>query len=158
MSAAAWMGAEWYPFDRSCELWYNHNLCVSAPVALSFPSKIGGFVLQRLLTLAMLLICVLWIVVSYLPGVQAYLPVIGFAQGAPWLGALAVPAVLVFLAIQLWLLYSTVSTVRAYQAKSPRSPIQLKLGAELFWTALPIAITIALVWASYARWWNFARP
>jgi hypothetical protein len=109
-------------------------------------------VLQRLFTLVIALICILWIVVSYLPGVQAMLPVIAFAGTGRWLAALGLIALVAFLAIQLWLVYTTVATVRTSQAKGNISPPRLKVGAELFWTALPIAMTVWLAWASYALW------
>jgi hypothetical protein len=121
---------------------------------------IGGCVLQRLFTLAIVVIFILWIVVSYLPGVQVMLPTIAFSGGGSWLASLALIALVVFIAIQIWLVYTTVATVRAFQVKghdSP-SPFRLKLGAELFWTALPIVMTVGLAWASVALWLNHIKP
>lgn len=109
---------------------------------------------RRFFTLALLLICILWLIASYLPGVQALLPTIAFPPNNGWLTNLAVASLVLFLAIQLWLLYATIATVRAHQTKGNGSPFRLKLSAEFLWTALPIAMTIGLAWASYARWLN----
>ena len=117
---------------------------------------IGGFVVQRLFALTILVISILWIVISYLPGVQSLLPTIAFTYGNGWLASLAVLALVCFIAIQLWLVYTTVNTVRDVQAKHSRPQFPLKVGTELFWTALPIAMTLALAWASYALWLNIA--
>jgi heme/copper-type cytochrome/quinol oxidase subunit 2 len=122
------------------------------------PVTKGGRVLQRLFTLAIVLVCLLWIVLSYLPQVQAKLPVIAFSAGGFWLAVLAILALVAFIAIQFWLLYTTVATVRSYQAKHPGSLFHLKLGAELFWTALPIAMSVGLAWASYSLWLNYFNP
>lgn len=110
--------------------------------------------LRRIFTLAILVIFVLWLVVSYLPGVRAMLPVVAFEGSGVWMATLAVFALVIFIAIQLWLVYTTVVTVRAHQIKSNSSPFRLRLSVELFWTALPIAMTIGLAWASYALWLN----
>jgi hypothetical protein len=124
---------------------------------LSVPFLIGGCVLQRLFTLAIVVICILWIVVSYLPGVQAMLPTIAFVGGS-WLASLGLIALVVFIAIQMWLVYTTVATVRAFQVKGHDSPFRLKLSAEFFWTALPIVMTVGLAWASVALWLNLIKP
>lgn len=114
--------------------------------------------LQRLLTLVIVIITLLWIVVSYLPGVQAMLPTLSIVENGGWLSWLTVAALIAFIAIQLWLVYTTVATIRSYQARGHDTPFRLRLGAELFWTALPIAMTIGLAWASYALWLNLTRP
>jgi heme/copper-type cytochrome/quinol oxidase subunit 2 len=111
-------------------------------------------VLQRLFTLAIVVICILWIAVSYLPSVQAMLPIIAFTSGGSWFALFSVIILLAFVAIQLWLVYTTVATIRTFQAKGNSKGFRLKVGTELFWTALPIAMTIGLAWASYALWLN----
>ena len=113
--------------------------------------------LQRLFTLAVVIITILWIVVSYLPGVQANLPTIAFIGSGSSFAALNVIALVAFVGIQLWLVYTTVVTVRASQAKGNSASFRLKLSAEFFWTALPIAMTLGLAWACYAMWFNLAN-
>lgn len=120
--------------------------------------RLVAVLLQRLFTLAILIICIAWLVVSYLPGVQALLPTIAFSGNRSWLAILGAIALVVFIAIQLWLVYTTVVTVRAHQAKRDGSPFRLNTGAELFWTALPIVVTVGLAWASYALWLNLTAP
>jgi heme/copper-type cytochrome/quinol oxidase subunit 2 len=114
-------------------------------------------VLRRLFTLAILAVCVLWLLASYLPGVQALLPTIAFG-GGKWLAVLGLIALVIFVAIQLWLVYTTVVTIRASQNSAGGSPFRLKLSTELFWTALPIAMTAGLAWTSYALWFNLINP
>jgi heme/copper-type cytochrome/quinol oxidase subunit 2 len=115
-------------------------------------------VIQRLFTFAIIIISILWLVMSYLPGVQALLPTLSFVGSGGWLAWLGVVGVIAFVAIQLWLVYTTVVTVRAYRAKNNGSAFRLRTGAEFFWTALPILMTIAFAWASYGLWMNLAKP
>jgi heme/copper-type cytochrome/quinol oxidase subunit 2 len=115
-------------------------------------------VLRRLFTFAIILICILWLVVSYLPGIRAMLPTFSLVGSNSQLAWLGVAALIVFVAIQLWLVYTTVVNVRAYQAKNNGSAFRLRLSAEFFWTALPIMMTIALACASYGLWVNLAKP
>ena len=110
--------------------------------------------LQRLFTLAILILTILWIVISYLPGVRATLPTFAFPMGNGLFATFAVIALLVFLAIQIWLVVRTVKTVRHFQDNNKGSPFRLNIGAEFFWTALPIAMTLVLAWASYPLWLN----
>jgi heme/copper-type cytochrome/quinol oxidase subunit 2 len=89
---------------------------------------------------------------------QALMPTLAIAGSGKWLAALSLIALVIFVAIQLWLVFTTVATLRTSQAKESGSPFRLRLGAELFWTALPIVMTIALAWASFALWLNRSRP
>jgi heme/copper-type cytochrome/quinol oxidase subunit 2 len=111
---------------------------------------------QRLLALLLLAAMVLWIVLSYLP--TRRLPVLAFSGASGVLAALAVAALLAFIAIQLWLIRSTMSSVSRSQHGPAQPPFRLKLGVELFWTALPLVITLALAWAGYARWVQLIQP
>lgn len=110
--------------------------------------------LQRIFALAIILVCILWLVISYVPGLQTFLPTLALVEYGNGLAMLGAITLVIFLAIQLWLVFSTVSTVRAHTNKGDGSPFRLKLGAELFWTALPVAMTVGLAWASYALWVN----
>jgi heme/copper-type cytochrome/quinol oxidase subunit 2 len=114
-------------------------------------------VLQRLFALAMFTIIVLWLMVSYMPHVQSALPTIAFAQAGGWQSTSGVILLVVFIALQVWLLYTTLTRVRTSQMHSHTKPLRLKLGVELFWSVLPILMTIALAWASYALWLNQAN-
>jgi hypothetical protein len=122
-----------------------------------FTVEIGGCVLQRLFTFAIVIISILWIVVSYLPGVQAILPTISLVGDRTWWAWLGVAMLVIFIAIQFWLLHATITTVRAYHARSGNASFRLRLGLEFFWTALPIAMSVGLVWASYALWLNLTN-
>ena len=117
--------------------------------------------LQRLFTwlftLAIVAVCILWVVISYLTGAQAMLPTFSLTRVGSWLAWFNVAGLIAFVAIQLWLVYTTVATVRTFQTRRTESPFRLNRGAEFFWTALPIAMTAALAWASYALWLNLVK-
>ncbi len=119
---------------------------------------------RRLLTFGLLGICGFWLLFAYVPGLQAWLPTIAlgddgaFGGNGRWMAVLALLSLLAFIIIQLWLVHTTVRTVRAYHAKGARPGFRLPLSIEIFWTALPIAMTVALAWASYPLWINLIRP
>ncbi len=114
--------------------------------------------LQRLMWFAILAIIVAWIVLSYLPASVVSLPTLTFGpRVSAWLAALAPLVLLAFVAIQLWLVRDTVKAVRAYRAPTDEpAPARPHLGAELLWTALPIAMTLAVAWGGYALWAQMA--
>jgi heme/copper-type cytochrome/quinol oxidase subunit 2 len=82
------------------------------------------------------------------------LPTLAFPLNNGWFATLSVLTLIFFVSIQAVLLYRTMKSVRDYQSKNNGSPFRLNLGAELFWTALPIAMTLGLAWASYPLWLN----
>jgi heme/copper-type cytochrome/quinol oxidase subunit 2 len=103
----------------------------------------------------MFTITVLWLVVSYMPHLHAELPIIAFASGSGWQSPSGAILLIAFIALQVWLLCTTVAAIRTSQ-HSNATAFRLKLGAEFFWSALPILMTVALAWASYALWLNRA--
>jgi heme/copper-type cytochrome/quinol oxidase subunit 2 len=105
-------------------------------------------VLRRLLMGVITAVSLGWIVVSYLPGVRALLPVWGWPLSARWMGWAAVVMLIVFVLIQLRLVQTTLAAVRSYDLAEHCASYRLKRGTELFWTALPIAMTLGLAWAS----------
>jgi heme/copper-type cytochrome/quinol oxidase subunit 2 len=118
---------------------------------------LGKIVLQRLFAWLIVLVSILWIVVSYLPSVQAALPTFALAvnRGLAWL-ALAV--LLIFIALQVWVVKTTATAVQVYRRQSPSPVFDLRLGREVFWTALPILMTVGLAWASLGLWRNLVAP
>jgi heme/copper-type cytochrome/quinol oxidase subunit 2 len=110
-----------------------------------------------------LLACVLaWLGLSYAPGLQARLPALAFS--AAWHSALlwaGMLAVLVFLGIQIWLVGSTLWSLRvrksaAWDGARSKSPAparqRVSLSAEAIWTALPILMTVLLALAGHRIW------
>lgn len=139
-------------FDGSCELWYNLQAFCSEAYS------IGDCVLQRLLWIGILLVIVLWIVLSYVPAALVPLPTFSFVGGEAMAYA-AVVALLLLLTIQTWIVFATVRSVRTYDPQdSEKAPRRPSLRAEFFWTALPIAMTLALAWASYSMWIRLLTP
>lgn len=109
--------------------------------------------LQRLLWVTILAAIIGWIVLSYLPAALAALPTIAFTGQGGSLAALAVVSLIVFIAIQVWLVRATVVAVRGYRpTPGEAAPARPHLTAEVLWTALPIAFTLVTAWASYGLW------
>lgn len=114
---------------------------------------------QRILALALSLGVILWIVLTYVPASLLPLPTIGFTNGGGLLAALALITLVAVVAIQVVILRSTARSIDAtHQASDTRPPFRLNRNAELFWTALPLAMTFALAWAGYALWSHLLQP
>jgi hypothetical protein len=94
----------------------------------------------------MVVAVVAWLVLSYWPAGAAALPTIAFGAWLPAAGLTAV-TLAVMAAIQVWLIYATVQSLRkpadAAQAATLRQ-FNLGLGAEALLTAAPLVITLAL--------------
>jgi heme/copper-type cytochrome/quinol oxidase subunit 2 len=96
-----------------------------------------------------------WLVLSYsnwLPAtlrIGAPLSVVG-----PWFQGVTAAILLCFIAIQLWLLVSTWQIVRRQRQDDTQTTgaFSLSLFGELFWTVLPLLLTIGLVLAGYQLW------
>lgn len=115
--------------------------------------------IQRLFALALLLGVILWLVLSYVPDSLLPLPTLGYSGAGIFQASLAVICLVAFLAIQLVVLRSTAHSIgRGGSADTHRPPFRLRIGAELFWTAFPLAMTLALAWASYALWRHLLLP
>lgn len=119
-------------------------------------------VLRSILAYSTLAIVILWLVLSYLPRQIVSLPNLalhGSAAGSAYQWALIV-SLLVFLAIQLWLVWATVGFFRSQSQARGASPLAfgLKLSSELFWTAIPLVMTIGLAIASYQTWLSLTAP
>ena len=119
----------------------------------------GGAVIQRLFALALLLGVILWLVLSYVPDSLLPLPTVGYPGAGKLLAGLALLCLAAFLAIQ-WIVVQ--STARSLKRGDPsdvhRPPFRLNKSVELFWTALPRAMTLALAWASYPLWRRWLQP
>ena len=118
--------------------------------------------LRSILTYSTLAIVVLWLVLSYIPRHALSLPnlaVQGAAAGIVFQWILVV-SLLIFVAIQVWLLRATVDFFRPNKRSGPSTPqtFGLTLSSELFWTAIPLIMTIGLALASYRTWLSLASP
>jgi len=114
---------------------------------------------RKILTYLILLGVVLWIVLSYVPGLA--LPVISFpAAFNPLFRTLLAVTTMIFLGLQAWLVWTTVKTIQSGQQRegSVTQEFGLSLAREAFWTALPIAMTIGLALISYQTWASLASP
>ena len=113
--------------------------------------------LRNTVTFTILLCAVGWIILSYLPSSVVILPAIGFS--VLWsdglFAGLAVASLMLFIAIQVALVRSTASFMRpSAGTKKDQAPdnFELSRNAELFWTALPLVMTVTLAVACYQVW------
>jgi hypothetical protein len=113
--------------------------------------------LRNIVTFTISIGIVGWIVLSYLPSSVVILPTIGFSM--PWSGrlfaGLTVVSLILFIAIQVALVRSTALFVRPSaraEKDQASSDFELNRKAELFWTALPLAMTVALAVVCYQLW------
>lgn len=114
---------------------------------------------QRILWFSITAVIIAWIVLSYVPTSLFALPTLAFS-GQNWgLASFAAASLVAFLVIQLWLVRSTLVAVRTYRPSADEpAPARPGLGAEFFWTALPIAMTVGVAWAGYGLWSRLLVP
>lgn len=102
---------------------------------------------------------ILWIVLTYVPDSLLPLPTIRFSGSGGLLAGLTAACLVVFVAIQIYLVRSTVRGVDPnHQLPNTRSPFRLSRNVELVWTILPLVMTLVLAWASYGLWINLTQP
>ncbi len=116
--------------------------------------------MRKLLVYGLLLGTLLWLVLSYLPESMVALPLLSFSEALnPFFQRLLIFGVAVFLALQFWLLFATAGLFRSGQSsRTAADAFQLTLPRELFWTALPILMTIVLALASLRTWHSLSPP
>lgn len=99
-----------------------------------------------------------WLVLSYSAWLPAALRIAApVAQLGPWFQQTTVAILLCFIAIQLWLCVATwriVQRRRQDNAQIATAHFSLSRFGELFWTALPLFLTIGLALAGYRLWAN----
>lgn len=115
--------------------------------------------MQRHLWSSLSLIAVgFWLLFSYLPPTVLSLPQLqanNFAS-ARLLQVLAIFCLLLFLVVQLLILWSTFRMRKATEASTGENSLQLGSVGELFWTALPLLLTLGLAALSYQSWQQLA--
>jgi heme/copper-type cytochrome/quinol oxidase subunit 2 len=120
-------------------------------------------VFRKLLAVLILLGVISWLVLSYLPPGMIVLPAMAFSPSglSALFPALLVAAVIVFAAIQLWLVWSTVKSLRTSrleEAQGLEPRLKLNIFAEALWTALPLVGTLVLVVVGYRLWVHLTTP
>lgn len=115
---------------------------------------------QRLLSVALVVITIIWIVFSHVASLRGLLPVIAYPSGSRWMAAAALFSLGLFLAVQLQLLWATTTGVRRYLQRTPGDapPLPLHLSLVALWTAIPVVMTLGLAWAAYGLWAARAAP
>jgi heme/copper-type cytochrome/quinol oxidase subunit 2 len=111
---------------------------------------------NRYLGYGSLLLLIGWLALSYsswLPNrLQIEMP---FVQYSGWFQVASVLVFLLFVIIQIWLLRSTFRLLhRRPQTDSNSVPhgFVLRVWGEIFWTALPLLLTIGLAVVGYELW------
>lgn len=119
---------------------------------------------KKFLTYFLLGCVIAWLIFSYFPATQNLLPTIAFSPS--WHSALigvGVIGALLFVAIQLWLVRTTVRALhttnntghtdrKEHKATAQTQGFQFNLSVEAFWTALPILMTVVLAAVGYKIW------
>jgi hypothetical protein len=101
---------------------------------------------RTLLTILTVALLLAWVVLSYAPA--TWLPQLQWpAAFLPWLGGALVLGFAAFLAIQVWLVVATDRSLQTHP--DAMREFRLKRGTEGVLTALPIAMTLLLVWATW---------
>ncbi len=112
--------------------------------------------LQKLFGYAILLVTLLWLMLSYLPDSVMTLPKISYSlQGSGrLLQVLLVGGFLIFVVLQVWLIYATKRMLRTEGGRENKMAAEFGLNrtSEVFWTAVPLLMTIGLALASYQTW------
>ena len=113
---------------------------------------------RYLLTLISLAGVLFWLVFSYLSPSVFALPQVNLQGMLPGrlLQALAVLSLIVFLIVQLRILWATYRMKGLVQADAGVAGRRFRLGAEFFWTALPLVMTAALAYWSWPVWRNLS--
>lgn len=96
-----------------------------------------------------------WLVLSYSKWLPATWRVSAPLAGVgPWFQGATVAILLCSVAIQLWLLASTWRIVQRQRQDDTQTTgiFSLSLFGELFWTVLPLLLTIGLALAGYRIW------
>jgi heme/copper-type cytochrome/quinol oxidase subunit 2 len=113
-------------------------------------------VLQKLFGYAILLVTLLWLILSYIPGSVMALPQISYSlEGSGRLfQVLLVGGFLIFGLLQVWLVYATKQIFRTADGDENKMTAEFGLNrsSEMFWTAVPLLMTIGLALASYQTW------
>ncbi len=113
---------------------------------------------QKLLSVALVVVSIIWIVFSHVTSLRDVLPAVAYPAGSSWMAPAALLSLGIFLAVQLWLVWTTVAGVRRYQqrASGDAQPLRLHVGLEALWTAMPVVMTLGLAWAAYGLWSGLA--
>lgn len=97
-----------------------------------------------------------WLVLSYTDWLPMRLRfAASFVQYGDWFQQVTIAILLLFVSIQLWLLASTVWVVQRHRqgnTQSLPSHLPLSVVGELFWTALPLFLTLGLAFVGYTLW------
>jgi hypothetical protein len=113
--------------------------------------------MRMLLSTFVLAVTIAWIVLSYSPVDIVSLPQFHFASDD--VARLFPPVLLVgfaaFVVLQLWLVQTTARSVRDYNQSGSRDThgFTLRVGREVFLTALPIVFTVVTALAALG-WWQ----
>jgi len=113
-------------------------------------------VLQKLFGYAILLVTLLWLILSYIPDSVVALPQFSYSleKSGRLLQVLTVGGFLIFALLQGWLIYATKQMFRTEDGRENKVAAEFGLNrySEIFWTAIPLLMTISLALASYQTW------
>lgn len=112
--------------------------------------------IQKLFGYAILIVTVAWLILSYVPDSIVAIPQISFSpEGSGRLfQALLVGGFVTFALLQVWLVFATKHMFRTADGGENKMATEFGLNrsSEMFWTAIPLLMTIGLAIASYQTW------
>lgn len=146
-------------FDTPCEVWYNLTTFITIVRIKPVSRYIWSII-------ALVGVSV-WLFFSYVPSALPVATRFSALSSLPGsvLQILGTLSLLIFVGVQLWLLYATFR-LRTVFAQYPnwadgaqRGPrFQLLFAVEFFWTALPLLITLGMAYISYQSWVSLSAP
>lgn len=111
---------------------------------------------------SVLLGVILWIVLSYVPASLVSLPEVSIQAVAAnaLFRRITVIGLIVFVALQVWLLISTMHIFRSGDERKEvaEGEFHLRRPAEFFWTVVPLIMTLALALATLPTWMSLNSP
>lgn len=108
--------------------------------------------MRSTISIILLLVTVIWIVLSYIPKSLLSLPTLTIGERLTTNSPLILGLMLIlFIGIQLYLVGSTWKMFRNEPSRQLTEEYNLRENKELFWTALPLIITIILAIVIFLR-------
>lgn len=119
-------------------------------------------VLRKILSYAILLSVLFWIVLSYVPASLVPLPDLAILPAGvnPLFRSLSVISLVLFVAIQTWIVRGTLQVLRPLDRRRSLAHDEFRLSRsrEFIWSAIPVVMTLILALASLPTWRSLSVP
>lgn len=116
--------------------------------------------LRKIFAYAILAVTVLWLVFSYIPVSVVTMPQIAYplASSGRLFQYLLVGGFVLFVLLQIWLVVASARLFRTADGRQNQVTTEFGLNrtTEIFWTAIPLLMTIGLALAGWQMWSSLA--